>query len=702
MPGVVGAPVVRSITGRASRSERNRPIPALLRLLLFGACCLGGVLLVGAPMAWADPPLPDNSPAVLAARRALKANPESKERWLELAHVCWNLGTIEGRRAADEVLEDARRKWPHDSEILLDWADLNRERRFISRSRGLYRRALKEEPGSERALTGLSALAMYDWRRYIRPKSLIEADLRAGQLMAVSPDNADGMALGAFTRLMRGDTTEAMARTEALLARHPDDPRGHFLKLTLDVDAGRWDDAAEHAELALARLTDAAEIEAYRSLENIHWGQEDRRQELPDSLKVRFERNFWKRRDPTPAPVRTERRLEHLRRVFMSDELYGIPETGLRGWDTDPGEAVIRFGMPKARMLGTGVQVSYSFRADRLTTVHNIDGYDYDFNFDDEMLNGNWVEPSGFLTPSLMDKVAAVKEGWMPDPIGGPVLDMVFDAVQFRGKNGWTRVEAIVAAPAVPDTATSWERPIALYTDEWELVAQRGGTLSHAARVKDRQRPDAGWLVDLVPIEVDPGIDSVFIGSELVAGLKMGHGERFDRLLLRQFHDDSLEVSDLMLLDRIDPDLVEGPFARRDGGTVPSPDAIYAIGESVPVYFEAYGLTPDSDGRCRYAVTVEINDLKTFGEWESKRRSALTANRRPRRPRSTSRFEEWSPTPDIERMIDLSVGRLPAGDFWVKIVVEDLVRSRRAQGEGAFRMVPAPKSKHGDKHGKTP
>ena len=159
------------------------------------------------------------------------------------------------------------------------------------------------------------------------------------------------------------------------------------------------------------------------------------------------------------------------------------------------------------------------------------------------------------------------------------------------------------------------------------------------------------------------------------------------RLMLRTFHEDSLEISDVMLLDRIEPDITSGPFARKDGGTIPSPDAVYLQGESVPIYFEAYGLAPAPDGRYHYTLEVEINDLKTFGEWESRRRSALSANRRPRRPRSMSRFEEWSVSPSIERMLDLSVGRLPRGDYWVRVVIGDLVSGGTTYGEGAFRVV---------------
>lgn len=657
-------------------------------LLAFGL-----FLAIGAVSHAAPPALPDDDPHVRAARDSLRAEPKNPDRWLAMAHACWDIGSIEGRREADEVFEDAVRKFPRDSRFLLDWATLNEQRRFLSRARGLYNRALSASPGSEPAQMGLIRMSLYDYRRYLRAKSLRDANTRLDQVLARNPDQADALAASAFTRMMRADTTAALDRARELARRHPDDPRGHFFKMLFAIDAAQWDEASDEAGMALLRLTDPAAIEAYRSLEHVHWGWEDQRRALPDSARAMLETAFWKRRDPTPATMMNERRLEHLRRVFLADLVYGLPEGRLRGWDTEPGESIIRFGMPASRYITTGGQVVYSFRAERMVHLHRIDGYPYEFDFEDQFLNGNWVETYHFGRVSLLDKVAAVMEGWMPHPVGGPFIDMIVDAVQFKEPDGGTRLELIMAVPTVPDSAVSWRRPVALYDRRWQMVAQRGGTLADAASVSDREHDGEEWLVDLVPFRVDATLDSLYIGSQVEAGPNGGFGGGFDRLLLRRFHDDALEISDVMLLDRIDPELSSGPFARTDGGAIPSPDATYRQGESVPIYFEAYGLTPGADGRHAYTLEVEINDLKTFGDWTSKRRSSLSANRRPRRPRSTSRFEEWSPTPSIERMLDLSVGRLPKGDYWVRVVVLDLASGRKAHGEGAFRIiVPEKKS----------
>ncbi|MDZ4803375.1 MAG: GWxTD domain-containing protein [Candidatus Eisenbacteria bacterium] len=655
----------------------------------FRAVLITLCLLLGPATALlaAQPNQPDDDPHVQAARDSLRAEPRRPERWLAVAHACWDLGTIEGRREADQVFEDSLQKWPGDSRILLEWARLNMERRFFGRARGLYRRALKSTPDSEPAQMGLVRLALYDYRRYLRVKSLREANTRLDQLLTSHPDHADALSSSVFARMMRADTSGAESRAAELVRRHPRDPRGHFFKLHFAMEAGRWDEASDDAAEALRCLEEPASIEAYRTLEHINWGWEDLREAMPDSARVILETNFWKHRDPTPATLLNERRLEHLRRVFLADLAYGLPERNLRGWDTEPGESIIRFGMPESRHITTGSQILTSFRAERMVHRHRIEGEPYEFHFEDQFLSGDWVEPYHWGRPSLMDKLASVLEGSMIHPVGGPNIDIVIDAVQFMGIGGDTRLELIVAVPMAPDSAAAWRRPLALYDRSWQLVAQRGGTFALAARVGDRERAGAEWLVDLLPFRVDPELDSLFVGSQVEVGRLAGFGGGFDRLLLRRFHEDSLEISDVMLLDRIDPDLASGPFARADGGTIPSPDATYQQGESVPIYFEAYGLTPAADGRHAYTLEVEINDLKTFGDWASKRRASLTANRRPRRPRSTSRFEEWSPTPSIERMLDLSVGRLPRGDYWVRVVIQDLTSGRKTHGEGAFRIV---------------
>lgn len=60
--------------------------------------------------------------------------------------------------------------------------------------------------------------------------------------------------------------------------------------------------------------------------------------------------DYWARQDHLWSSPSNERMVEHRARVIYADLVWGRPGQNLRGWDTEPGQVVIRYGWPLSQM----------------------------------------------------------------------------------------------------------------------------------------------------------------------------------------------------------------------------------------------------------------------------------------------------------------------------------------------------------------
>ena len=59
--------------------------------------------------------------------------------------------------------------------------------------------------------------------------------------------------------------------------------------------------------------------------------------------------DFWVRQDREWSRTGNERRVEHMGRMVYVDLIWGREDQDLRGWETEPGQVLIRYGFPQAR-----------------------------------------------------------------------------------------------------------------------------------------------------------------------------------------------------------------------------------------------------------------------------------------------------------------------------------------------------------------
>ncbi len=80
--------------------------------------------------------------------------------------------------------------------------------------------------------------------------------------------------------------------------------------------------------------------------------------------------DFWIRQDREWSRPGNERRTEHMGRMAYADVIWGRPELDMRGWETEPGQVLIRYGFPEARLqFQTGSEINQQ-GGDRFHILH--------------------------------------------------------------------------------------------------------------------------------------------------------------------------------------------------------------------------------------------------------------------------------------------------------------------------------------------
>ena len=141
---------------------------------------------------------------------------------------------------------------------------------------------------------------------------------------------------------LKGEWEEAITMLDEMYRFFPEDPD---LWLYLGVTNYRLGDmsAAEYAFTTAFEYMTGDEVRAYHDLHLFLTREEE---DLYQADETAFAARFWTSQDPRFLTPYNERKLEHFFRLTYADLLYGSPDLDLRGWDTERGQILARYGPP--------------------------------------------------------------------------------------------------------------------------------------------------------------------------------------------------------------------------------------------------------------------------------------------------------------------------------------------------------------------
>lgn len=142
-----------------------------------------------------------------------------------------------------------------------------------------------------------------------------------------------------------GRVRDAELLLSEYIARHPASARGHLYLGLVRYMLMKDDQAQRSFDQALALMTegeqrpwkDPASVVSTRDLPTYR-----------DAGMAEFD-DFWARQDREWSRPGNERMVEHMGRMAYADLIWGR-EDGLRGWESEPGQVLIRYGFPMAQV----------------------------------------------------------------------------------------------------------------------------------------------------------------------------------------------------------------------------------------------------------------------------------------------------------------------------------------------------------------
>ena len=488
-----------------------------------------------------------------------------------------------------------------------------------------------------------------------------------GHLLAAI--DSDPRQRSAYTDLMRiyslkGEYQDALLMLEQMYLYFPEDPElWTYLGFT-HYHSGNLAAAAKVFETSLQYLDEDA-LYAYTNLDLI-LPEDEMEQYEADS--VAYTARYWTSKDPRLLTPYNERKLEHYARLTYADLLYGAPELDLRGWNTERGQIIVRYGAPIGDLViipKSSSRISESFRAlpsdpdpnnegdgSQILQITR-DGYGFDmfeeantyniwtyedkkFVFEDPFRNGEYrlYSPSandisqGSL-PWLNDYAIRAREIFREQPESytykapGRQIDVPFLVASFKNfSSDMTDVYVNYGIPVndfdpsddiIDLTANAG---MFVVSENRDMLVEQRRTIYGLRTAQVVRFEESNLWIDTEHLRVPPGMHEVSVEFETAGAATVAVQRREVEIL--DFSGDELALSDLLLAYRIDEAEFGTPtlstdIVRNGLSIMPAPWSVFSIEQPIYLYFEVYNLDLDSDGNANYLVEAALGPKKQGG-----------------------------------------------------------------------------------------
>ncbi len=273
-------------------------------------------------------------------------------------------------------------------------------------------------------------------------------------------------------------------------------------------------------------------------------------------------------------------------------------------------------------------------------------------------------------------------------------LDFYYDRATFRGSNGKTRVEVYYGIPPRSlKESESEEQPVvqmgcavALYDTE------TGQTLHDSEELvlrtsKDLYTGKGTFIPNQLALDVSPGAYDMRVQ---VKDLISGHSGIYkERLEVEDYSLDTLKLSGLELGFKVS---TEGGLEKYDKGggiwVIPMTTKTYRMNQHPFVYYEAYGLTADTFGQCRFTLHYTIHSMPEKGGTFGRLWSGVGAlfRRGERNPEVSVSTEQVREDTDLQEYFEMDLSNAKSGVNRLTVRIVDQNGNVEAEKEVLFKL----------------
>jgi GWxTD domain-containing protein len=597
-----------------------------------------------------------------------------------LADLLEGTEDIELRREAAEALREGLTLEAEDPDLWMRFARLQERRGFHQEAHDAYREALRLAPDR---WDFWDAVARHEFLRFQRQLlwTHLEESARANRrVLEMKPGRVPALRRGLRLAMIRGDRPAVDSLCTVWEKAEPDDAWPVLVRGMLLADAGEWEFAEAAFRRGINRLPEE-DRRAFFRLDRIDPREENRRAESPDTL--RFFRDYWQWRDPTPADLVNPLLVEHYRRLVEAELLFALESQGVRGWEHAPGEMIVRYGLPPQWTFLGGVarveeyRVGSTMSAPTIEVLFGQDGWLFPLRFVDYNLNGRYFAPiEGF--PRELELDLAETPSVYASPFLAPEKGQEVEIWRFLDPEGKGRIEIGVA----------------LDPEEWPAeILDRPYRLSSRLTVYDAHwTPGDAMVASWAPFSIDPlgrlvarfelagNPDTLVLGLETSDRQEKGRAAGYSSLG-PSMPATGLPMSDLAFLSGVTFQDPGGAYGWGYGSGVPNPGHFYRSRDPVGIAFEAYNLAVKEDGECRGRIRVSVA-RETGAGW-----LGVVLGRGRNRGEAELVFDASESGATLHQLLALELPPLKPGRYLLRARVEDTGSSRAAERTGTFQVL---------------
>lgn len=395
-----------------------------------------------------------------------------------------------------------------------------------------------------------------------------------------------------------------------------------------------------------------------------------------DDLKE-FINKYWMISDPLLMTEYNERLLEHYARLTFADLNFNLPSAGIKGWKSNMGETVVRYGEPLNRL-----RIRPQLDDAKVKMKTEVWMYsDLEIAFTDMASSGNFQ----FVWPaSEKDKMAPQVPGNYHDfaeylrkerpssylpRFEGPEIAASYSILQFKS-NKRNHTDLYLPCYLSGLLGNFSEKQIInagffFFNTEYEELYSRRDRI-FPDRIKDQ-----GFQMNL-NFTVLP--DTGFAAFEIIRDADKGTFASRRPIRIRKFSNEKIDISDLCFAEEVSETNTYGSSFKRNKVFIKPVDQ-NIIGKSKPVfiYYELYNLVKDVKELTDFEQNISISnsgmeEKSGFERFVSSVLNFLGINSDGRITLS-SRYRTMEDNPQIYFQLDF--GNYSPGEYLVEISVTD-------------------------------
>lgn len=369
-------------------------------------------------------------------------------------------------------------------------------------------------------------------------------------------------------------------------------------------------------------LMEPTELQDYKINSVLHLLTPSNREKVEDinsDQLQEFVKSYWRMKNPLNITDYNERELEHYVRVFYANQNFGLPAENIKGWQTERGDIVIRYGEPETYLK---INKDYSFDGEGPLPETEVFSYKdgKTFAFEDKTYNGEFVHVSinrnrkyVFLTDSRKNSEDLVRTD--PEdfyfPWIGSSLNVVNTIAQFKGEDNKTNVWIEYAFPNFVDSIYSGSFANN-HSIDFTFLDENFNTLAHTRKSVEYSIPpelhnynNIEYICNSLGLNVTPS--SGYISLEVLRTIDNGLFVERGRFSIKDFSTDSLEMSDIILGNNVFFDEYHSATIKRKNLEIsPNPLGIFNK-ENLPfIYYEVYNLGKNEKQLTDFEQKIQI------------------------------------------------------------------------------------------------